>query len=407
MWKRIVSELNHHIEHISAEQMEYYLGGVLGRREMHTIERHLLDCEFCKEAMDGYESSQIDIGGDIKDLRGQLSNRVGVKETILQPEARFVTYHNYGIAAIITLLLVSIYHVFDLQQDTITEVAQNEESVPKMDAQAVDTTLVASNEVNEEAKGETSLPIKDIAQPTEIISSENPTGASIIASRFNQSEGIEESLASEEPEIAALKATGAKLSSGAGGATSTANEIPLEADDQTFAKEKKDAFVAEAFDEGIDLEEVDQPTIVLSKPSEESVAESAVENIQFEALRKRARSNSQQSLERSTKSVISPIGRKAAEPEIGLEKYFEAIQLETNYPDEAFRQGVQGNVEVSFSVEATGQLSNVRITKSLGSGCDEEAMRLVTEGPAWLPAESDGEPVSTETQIIITFKLDN
>lgn len=401
-----MSEPNHHIEHISAEQMEYYLAGVLSRREMHSIERHILDCEFCKEAMDGYEISRIDIGNDIIDLRSQLANKVGVKEAIPQPDSWFVTYRNYGIAAIITLLFISIYFVFDLQQDTITKVAQSEESVPEMDTQVVDTTLVASNEVSEDVVEEAPPPIENIAEPIETVSSESMTAAPVIA---NRSEDKEESLVSGEPKIVALQTigSGVGLSSGAGGETTTADETLTEAAGQAFADEEVEAFVAEAFDEDNDLEEVAQPTIVLSKPSEESIAENTLDDIQVETLRKRAQTNGQASLERSAKSVISPIRRKEAEPEGGLSQYLEALQLEMKYPDEAFRQGVQGDVEVSFTVEATGQLSNVSIAKSLGSGCDEEAIRLVTEGPAWLPAESDGSSVSSEGQITIAFKLDN
>ena len=51
-----------------------------------------------------------------------------------------------------------------------------------------------------------------------------------------------------------------------------------------------------------------------------------------------------------------------------------------------------------------GNLSDFKIIKSLGYGCDEEAIRLIKEGPAWISAFKDGKTISEEVKIKVTFK---
>lgn len=52
-------------------------------------------------------------------------------------------------------------------------------------------------------------------------------------------------------------------------------------------------------------------------------------------------------------------------------------------PPEAKEKGISGTVRVRFQVAVDGSVSRFSIIKSLGSGCDEEAIRLIREGPRW------------------------
>ncbi len=390
-----MSKSNYHMDHVSAEQMEYYLAGVLSRREMHTIERHLLDCEFCNEAMDGFEASSADIGNDVAKLSQQLNSKVGVTETktITEPAPSKGTYRHYGIAAVIALLLVSIYFVFNLQKDSVTIVAQSEGPSEQTELPVSDSTSIAFNDLKEDSQElkEEAPSISKAKEPDETLVAQNQTVAPALEEPVPEEA---DTTIFEEPELEVITLQAVEetaRSAGAGG------ESVTEVQDLAFAEEDEGDFEV-----NFDTEEEPQPTIVLSQPSEDFIEE----DIQTEALRKR-QASSPAGIERSAKSTISPVGRKDAEPELGLVKYLEALQLDMKYPDEAFRQGVQGQVELSFTVESNGELSNIRVVKSLGSGCDEEAIRLVTDGPAWAPSLSNGAPIAQETQITIEFKLDN
>ncbi|MDO9255156.1 MAG: energy transducer TonB, partial [Bacteroidales bacterium] len=53
--------------------------------------------------------------------------------------------------------------------------------------------------------------------------------------------------------------------------------------------------------------------------------------------------------------------------------------LATNivYPRQASENGIQGTVYVSFVVDSKGNLTDVKVLRGIGGGCDEEALRVV------------------------------
>ncbi|MBT8401033.1 MAG: TonB family protein [Rhodothermia bacterium] len=79
-----------------------------------------------------------------------------------------------------------------------------------------------------------------------------------------------------------------------------------------------------------------------------------------------------------------------------------ALQRMVRYPGEAKEAGVSGNVVVSFVVDERGRVSDVQIVTGLGSGCDEEAMR-VARLVRYRPAMKDGRPVRYRMQEEIAF----
>jgi TonB family protein len=77
------------------------------------------------------------------------------------------------------------------------------------------------------------------------------------------------------------------------------------------------------------------------------------------------------------------------------------------YPDEARKNGVQGTVYVTFIVEKDGKVSNIKIIKGIGGGCDEEAVRVISLMPAWKPGFQKGQPVRVQFNMPVKFALDN
>jgi TonB family protein len=75
------------------------------------------------------------------------------------------------------------------------------------------------------------------------------------------------------------------------------------------------------------------------------------------------------------------------------------------YPAVAKQKKVQGTVYVSFVVKADGVVTNVKIKRGIGNGCDEEAMRVVKLMPKWVPGEQKGKPVDVQFVLPIQFKL--
>jgi TonB family protein len=59
------------------------------------------------------------------------------------------------------------------------------------------------------------------------------------------------------------------------------------------------------------------------------------------------------------------------------------INNKLRFPEKAKKAQVKGTVEIECIVNVDGSLSDIKISKSLGYGCDEEALRLVKETAGW------------------------
>jgi TonB family protein len=76
------------------------------------------------------------------------------------------------------------------------------------------------------------------------------------------------------------------------------------------------------------------------------------------------------------------------------------------YPEEALKKGTTGTVYVTFVVRADGSITNVKVLRGIGSGCDEEAVRVVSMMPKWNPGEQKGKKVDVQFNLPIKFALD-
>lgn len=82
-----------------------------------------------------------------------------------------------------------------------------------------------------------------------------------------------------------------------------------------------------------------------------------------------------------------------------------AIQKASKYPPLALRNQVEGRIFVSFTVNAQGEVSDVKVVKGLGSGLDEETIRAVKTLPRFNPGKQNGRAVSVSFTVPITFKI--
>lgn len=95
------------------------------------------------------------------------------------------------------------------------------------------------------------------------------------------------------------------------------------------------------------------------------------------------------------------------EPPNGIREFYQFIGDNIKYPTEARKAGIEGKVFVQFVVNEYGELTDIKTLKGIGRGCDEEAMRVIEESPAWNPGITNGKAVNVRMVLPITFKLDN
>ena len=100
-----------------------------------------------------------------------------------------------------------------------------------------------------------------------------------------------------------------------------------------------------------------------------------------------------------------PAVMEMAVPEGGRNAYKKYLEEQLQYPQQALENEVKGKVTVQFTVQPNGQLSDFQVIKGLGYGCDEELIRLIKEGPAWVPSKKDNQPVEEKVKIRVNFTL--
>lgn len=106
-------------------------------------------------------------------------------------------------------------------------------------------------------------------------------------------------------------------------------------------------------------------------------------------------------------SKVYDLGSVESSPEFsgGQKALANFIASNLKYPVKAEEEKVTGKVFISFVVEKNGNLSDFKIIKGIGSGCDEEAVKILKASPAWKPGSVGGHPVRTSFTLPITFQL--
>lgn len=90
----------------------------------------------------------------------------------------------------------------------------------------------------------------------------------------------------------------------------------------------------------------------------------------------------------------------------GIDELYRLILKNLIYPPEAKRSKLQGRVHASFVIIESGTVEDIEIVKGIGSGCDEEAKRVIqlTSG-RWIPGYQRGKAIRVSMSIPIHFKL--
>jgi TonB family protein len=78
----------------------------------------------------------------------------------------------------------------------------------------------------------------------------------------------------------------------------------------------------------------------------------------------------------------------------------------TDYPESAQKNAIQGRVILRFVIDSDGSVTNVEVQRSLDPACDKEAVRVANVMPDWIPGEQNGHKVAVYYTLPIMFKLE-
>ena len=82
------------------------------------------------------------------------------------------------------------------------------------------------------------------------------------------------------------------------------------------------------------------------------------------------------------------------------------ISSHYTYPAPAREAGVSGMIYINFVIEKDGSISQVGLAdpnRKIGLGCDEEAIRVISNMPHWKPGKQNG--IAKRVQFTVPIKL--
>jgi len=89
----------------------------------------------------------------------------------------------------------------------------------------------------------------------------------------------------------------------------------------------------------------------------------------------------------------------------GEDEMYKYLAANIKYPQEARELGIQGKVYIEFVIEPDGSVSHITVKRGIGSGCDEEAARVVSSMPKWNPGKQNGQAVRVLLTLPVKFVL--
>ncbi len=84
---------------------------------------------------------------------------------------------------------------------------------------------------------------------------------------------------------------------------------------------------------------------------------------------------------------------------------YQYLSNNIHYPEDAMGNDIQGTVWVQFIIDKNGNVTNIKVVRSVDPSLDREAIRVVKSMPRWKPGKQRGKPVRVIFQVPIKFEI--
>ncbi|PKV62435.1 energy transducer TonB [Pontibacter ramchanderi] len=431
-------------DHPSEELLEQYHGGTLPEALHHQLERHLLDCDLCSDALEGLEVS--DAATTDRDLR-DINRHIAAKSQ----QRRNLYLTDWKVVAAVMLVLLSSVAVFYYNYEQVREqqgiAAQQDQAI--QEAMDLGEKPAALPETVAEAKPDTVRPgqVAAISKSRKIPTPRARKSPALGEQAIVFADDIEE--VEVEMEVADL--TEAIPEKAVTAQTNKLAEVVVATPPQRLSLQPESTSVAKALQgrvAGVHVQRdkalghnqvqgqvVDQdgtplPGVsVVVKGTSQGAATDAQGNFELTLPDEKAtlvfRYIGYQTKEKGVNAGADPITLDLALDTKSLSEVVVTRQYNTTSAPivaakpapnlKTYRQYLadnlrytpgmtKGRVVIRATVMTDGSLENLEVIRSLCEPCDDEAMRLVAQGPKWQPAMQNGHKVEQQVRIVVRFR---
>ncbi|MGV3557667.1 TonB family protein [Larkinella arboricola] len=404
---------NRPTNHLTADDLRNYRAGVLSAAEQHRVERLLLENPLYADALEGLEAAEqekIDLNRVSGELRQRLQNRIPY-----QPKSRRMPLWVPAAAASVVLALgVSVYFYRQEKPDFVSPtelpaspITQHRKAVPAPDT-------IASLQAGPVLK-------KSVQTKRPIVAGK--TGAStdslhipmdlLMANSAGLSENRIYERSSEPPLAPSLNSKKVVIGIDSVGNSAVSGRIvdvqnrPLP-DVVVLLKKSLQKTVTDTAGRFTLKHLQANDSLLISHKGYETrtvpVRHSYTNDLKlapdFKAMSELFSQHHQ--IPSPSPSFVKPAAAGTAPP-MPPRNFQTYLGENRRMPPEAKQKGISGTVRVRFQVGPDGSVSQLSVVQSLGYGCDEEAIRLIQEGPRWQPALRNGKPFAGFTEQEIVF----
>jgi len=360
-----------------ATLLEYLKGG-LSFSERHRIEKLMHEHDFFREVVEGLETEYPEqVEKDLADLSYAIRSRSGIFTSF--------SFNFYRLAATISLIVMTSVIVYVLI-DWIKEPGSEQ----KLSLNQTISKEQVDTRDKEDTGNQAGVPVNESTIPIQDSDPQEQNRLNITEKQSDQSERQKIAGVIEEPDV-----------------TESNEEVSLTLSLQAAKPEKQEEIAAirspESLRETIaftkdTLAESDRTKVTNNREDHMAAAAPLEYEKEEDAAKKRIESTP------ALRSISTP-SRSQAQPTIGFKAFLKYLENELQYPLEALENQVEGVVILDFVIGSDSIPNKFSVVHSLGYGCDEEALRLIREGPKWIPARVEGNTVETTTEIEVKFIL--
>lgn len=429
---------------LTAEDLKRYEAGEMTFQEMHRVEKILLEQSFYADAAEGLtelKKDKVSTEKNLNDLKTRLGNRLS--QTSNKPASVLSVsriWKPVGIAAALLIVFAGTYYVLtDKQKEADTAITMKSEAKADKLPEPTASAPTAKSDKTALNKPESAPQLTEKRNQA----FEHNTQAESIVKKAEELPFIEETIAS----VVSKPNEANKTSETPPPPVVITGPVVLEkkvvTDSDEASPEKKTlggaARMARATISGTVVDEENQPmkdVTVNIKGKAEGIKTDEEGKFSLKDARRGdiiifnsltmpqmevpLKSNLPGKIVYSNENIKPPGKEKAAvnsphdamlgkaltdaRPEFGWEAFEVYLKENTKRPPKALESNIQGRVIVSFMVNEKGELSDFTIIRSIGFGCDEEAIRIIKNGPKWFPATKEDKPVSSSNEVVVKFR---
>ena len=124
-----------------------------------------------------------------------------------------------------------------------------------------------------------------------------------------------------------------------------------------------------------------------------------------ERLAEEERRKEQEAIAEDTTEKVFDVVEQSPEFPGGNEALFKYLSSNVKYLVMAQEKGLQGRVIVQFVVRKDGSISDIQVVRSIDLALDNEAIRVITQMPKWIPGKQGGNAVNVKYILPVSFFL--